>query len=491
MTQPPRPAAQQPAAAMSLASPTPAACVSAASRNSHTLRTSAAPPGRSGFSSSFGVLAATLGSAVGLGNIWKFPSLTGTNGGAGFLLVYLLATLLIGLPVMVAEMAMGRQARANPITALRTLAPRRQPWWLIGVAGMAAAFLILSFYSAVVAWVFAYVVKALRGSLLSSDPAITQATFDALISDPVQSLLWQWGVLAFIGGILLLGVTKGIEALTKKLMPLLFALLVLLCAFSLTLDGAAAGLAFLFQPEWHKITAPVVLTAMGLAFFKLSIGMGTMMTYGSYFGDDQNIPATAARVMAADLCVSLLAGMAIFPAVFTFGFAPSAGPSLVFITIPAVFAQMPFGQVLMAAFFVLTAVAATGAMLSLMEVPVVTLHERWGLSRPRATFLTLLALVVMGAGCALSQSTLAHFKPGGRTLFDWADFVSSNVLLPAGGICIALFVGWVWGAGNFRQVVSNRGLLNNGALAQTTFWLLRWVSPLLILAVMLRGLDLV
>ncbi len=476
---------------MSLASPTPAACVSAASRNSHTLRTSAAPPGRSGFSSSFGVLAATLGSAVGLGNIWKFPSLTGTNGGAGFLLVYLLATLLIGLPVMVAEMAMGRQARANPITALRTLAPRRQPWWLIGVAGMAAAFLILSFYSAVVAWVFAYVVKALRGSLLSSDPAITQATFDALISDPVQSLLWQWGVLVFIGGILLLGVTKGIEALTKKLMPLLFALLVLLCAFSLTLDGAAAGLAFLFQPEWHKITAPVVLTAMGLAFFKLSIGMGTMMTYGSYFGDDQNIPATAARVMAADLCVSLLAGMAIFPAVFTFGFAPSAGPSLVFITIPAVFAQMPFGQVLMAAFFVLTAVAATGAMLSLMEVPVVTLHERWGLSRPRATFLTLLALVVMGAGCALSQSTLAHFKPGGRTLFDWADFVSSNVLLPAGGICIALFVGWVWGAGNFRQAVSNRGLLNNGALAPTTFWLLRWVSPLLILAVMLRGLDLV
>ena len=448
------------------------------------------PPGRSSFGSSFGVLAATLGSAVGLGNIWKFPSLTGANGGAGFLLVYLLATLLIGLPVMVAEMAMGRQARANPITALRTLAPRSQPWWLIGVAGMAAAFLILSFYSEVVAWVFAYVVKALGGSLLSSDPAVTQATFGALISDPVQSLLWQWGVLAFIGSILLMGVTKGIEALTKKLMPLLFVLLLLLCAFSLSLPGAAQGLAFLFQPEWHKITAPVVLTAMGLAFFKLSIGMGTMMTYGSYFGDDQNIPATAARVMAADLSVSLLAGMAIFPAVFTFGFAPSAGPSLVFITIPAVFAQMPFGQLLMAAFFVLTAVAATGAMLSLMEVPVVTLHERWGLSRPRATFLTLLALVVMGAGCALSQSTLAHFKPGGRTLFDWADFVSSNLLLPAGGICIALFVGWVWGAGNFRQALSNQGQLANGALAQATFWLLRWVSPLLILAVMLRGLGL-
>ena len=445
---------------------------------------------RAGFTSGFGVLAATLGSAVGLGNIWKFPSLTGANGGAGFLLVYLLATLLIGLPVMVAEMAMGRQARANPITALRTLAPRGQPWWLIGVAGMVAAFLILSFYSEVVAWVFAYVLKALRGSLLSSDPAVTGAAFEALISDPLQSLLWQWGVLVFIGSILLMGVTKGIEALTKKLMPLLFVLLLLLCAFSLSLSGAKQALVFLFQPEWHKITAPVVLTAMGLAFFKLSIGMGSMMTYGSFFGGELNIPLTAVRVMAADLCVSLLAGMAIFPAVFTFGFAPSAGPSLVFITIPAVFAQMPFGQVLMAAFFVLTAIAATGAMLSLMEVPVVTLHERWGLSRPRATVLTLLVLMVLGAGCALSQSTLADFKPGGRNLFDWADFLSSNILLPLGGIFIALFVGWVWGAGNFGHALSNQGSLHNGAMARAIFFVLRWVSPLLILVVMLKGLGL-
>ena len=447
------------------------------------------PTVRAGFSSGFGVLAATLGSAVGLGNIWKFPSLTGANGGAGFLLVYLLATLLIGLPVMVAEIAIGRQARANPITALRTLAPRGQPWWLIGVAGMAAAFLILSFYSEVVAWVFAYVLKALRGSLLSSDPAVTGAAFEALIRDPVQSLLWQWGVLAFIGAILLMGVTKGIEALTKKLMPLLFVLLLLLCAFSLSLSGAKQALVFLFQPEWHKITAPVVLTAMGLAFFKLSIGMGTMMTYGSYFDDQQNIPATAVRVMAADLSVSLLAGMAIFPAVFSFGFEPAAGPSLVFITIPAVFAQIPFGQVLMAVFFVLTAIAATGAMLSLMEVPVVTLHERWGLSRPRATLVTLLTLVLIGAGCALSQSTLASFTPGGRNLFDWADFVSSNLLLPLGGIFIALFVGWVWGAENLRQVLSNRGSLDNTALVGVVFFILRWISPLLILVVMLGGLG--
>ncbi|MGE8373980.1 MAG: sodium-dependent transporter, partial [Diaphorobacter nitroreducens] len=340
---------------------------------------------RGAFSSSLGVLAATLGSAVGLGNIWKFPSLTGANGGAGFLLIYLLSTLFIGLPLMVAEIAIGRQARANPISALRQLQPRGAPWWLIGVAGMAAAFLIMAFYSEVVAWVFAYVAKALSGNLLSSDPVQTQASFDALVRDPVQALLWQWVVLAFIGGILLLGVTRGIEAATKRLMPLLFLLLVLLGGYSLTLPGAGQALSFLFAPEWHKITPAVVLTAMGLAFFKLSIGMGTMMTYGSYFTAEQNIPATATRVMLADLSVSLLAGMAIFPAVFSFGFQPSAGPSLVFITIPAVFAQMPGGSVLLAAFFLLTAIAATGAMLSLMEVPVVILHERWGLSRPRAT----------------------------------------------------------------------------------------------------------
>jgi len=445
---------------------------------------------RAGFTSAFGVLAATLGSAVGLGNIWKFPYLTGANGGAGFLLVYVLATLLVGLPVMIAEITLGRQAKANPITALQALAPKRQPWWLIGAAGMVAAFLILSFYSEVVAWVFAYVVKALRGTILSSDRQVTEAAFSALISDPLQSLLWQWGVLVFIGGILLLGVTKGIEALTKKLMPLLFLLLLLLCAVSLSLDKAAQGLAFLFNPDFSKITASVVLTAMGLAFFKLSIGMGTMMTYGSYFRDDQNIPKTTLQVMSADLCVSMLAGIAIFPAVFTFGFAPAAGPALVFITIPAVFSQIPMGQALMVAFFVLAAVAATGAMLSLMEVPVVIFHERLGLSRPKATLLTIFLLAILGSGCALSNSTLADFKLFGLNLFDLFDFVSSNIILPAGGIFIACVIGWVWGIDNFRSAVSNRGQLHNRSLSQGVFFLLRYVSPLLILLVMLKGLKL-
>lgn len=446
---------------------------------------------RGGFSSGFGVLAATLGSAVGLGNIWKFPSLTGANGGAGFLLVYLLATLVIGLPVMIAEITLGRAAKANPITTLQTLSPKKAlPWWLIGAGGMLAAFLILSFYSEVVAWVFAYVFKAIGGSILSSDRHVTESAFGALIADPVQSLLWQWGVLLFIGGILLMGVTKGIEGITKKLMPVLFLLLLLLCAVSLTLPKVGEGLAFLFKPDFSKISAGVVLTAMGLAFFKLSLGMGTMMTYGSYFRDDQNIPATTLRVMLADLFVSMLAGIAIFPAVFSFGFEPSAGPALVFITIPAVFSQIPGGQLLMIAFFALASVAATGAMLSMMEVPVVILHERFGLSRPKATLLTIAVLVVLGSSCALTNSTMAGVKLFGMNMFDLFDFASSNVLLPLGGILLALFVGWVWGRDNFQRALSNQGTLHNATVTGAVFFLLRYVSPLLILVVMLKGLDL-
>jgi len=446
---------------------------------------------RGGFSSGFGVLAATLGSAVGLGNIWKFPSLTGANGGAGFLLVYLLATLVIGLPVMIAEITLGRTAKANPITTLQTLSPKKSlPWWLIGAGGMLAAFLILSFYSEVVAWVFAYVFKAIGGSILSSDRHVTESAFGALIADPVQSLLWQWAVLLFIGGILLMGVTKGIEGIAKKLMPVLFLLLLLLCAVSLTLPKVSEGLAFLFKPDFSKISAGVVLTAMGLAFFKLSLGMGTMMTYGSYFRDDQNIPSTTLRVMLADLFVSMLAGIAIFPAVFSFGFEPAAGPALVFITIPAVFSQIPGGQLLMIAFFALASVAATGAMLSMMEVPVVILHERFGMSRPKATLLTIALLVVLGSSCALTNSTMAGFKLFGMNMFDLFDFASSNVLLPLSGILLALFVGWVWGRDNFQRALSNQGKLSNATVTSAVFFLLRYVSPLLILVVMLKGLDL-
>ena len=450
----------------------------------------ASPSSRDGFSSRFGVFAATLGSAVGLGNLWKVPYLTGTHGGAAFLLVYLVATLLIGLPVMIAEISMGRKSRANAVTTLQTLAPTRGPWWLIGVLGMLAAFFILAFYSEVAAWIFAYILKAIRGEVISSDPMVTADEFTALIGDPVQSFLWQWVVLVLIGTILMFGITKGIEAVTKRLMPLLFVLLIVLCAVSLTLDEAKAGLEFLFKPDLDELTTSTVLVAMGLAFFKLSVGMGTMMTYGSYFKPDQNIPVTAFRVMCADVAVSLLAGIAIFPAVFTFGFVPEAGPSLVFITLPAVFSQLPFGQTLMVAFFILAAVAATGALLSLLEVPIAIFHERLRISRPRATLLTLGLLAAPATAAAFSQNLLINWQVADMTPFVLFDYVSSNIMLPLGGILIAVFVGWRWGWPAFSAALSNEGQLRNQRLARVIFTLLKYVTPLLVILVMAQGLGL-
>ncbi len=447
-------------------------------------------PARDGFTNTFGVLVATLGSAVGLGNIWKFPSLTGTNGGAGFLLVYLLATLLVGLPVMIVETMLGRAARANAVTTFERVAPHNQGWWkIIGWMGFAAALLIMSFYSEVAGWVYAYIFKAISGSLTTTDPKIAGDIFGELVANPFSSLIWQWVVLGITGSIIMMGVSKGIEAVTRKLMPLLFILLLVLCARSLTLPGAAQGLTFLFSPDFSKISGAVVLTALGLAFFKLSIGMGTMLTYGSYFRDDQNIPVTTTRVMLADLTVSLLAGIAIFPAVFAFGFAPEAGPSLVFMTIPAVFTSMPGGTLFMTLFFILTAVASVGAILSLLEVPVAILSERFGFGRKKASLLTILAIALLGAPAALSSSLTAEFKLFGMNSFNLFDFLSSNILLPLGGILICLFVGWVYGLPQLEKQLSNNGTLHNRLLLKTVFFLVRFLTPLLIAAVLLHGLK--
>jgi NSS family neurotransmitter:Na+ symporter len=444
---------------------------------------------RERFATGLGVLMATLGSAVGLGNIWKFPYLTGNNGGAAFLVIYLVCTLLVGLPIMIAEQMLGRKGRGDAVTVLQRLAPK-QLWWVIGAGGILASFLIMAFYSEVAGWVFAYIFKSISGSILSTSPEVTSAAFGSLISDPIQSLIWQWVVLALTCAIILLGVKKGIEGTTKRLMPLLFLLLVVVGIRSLTLPGAAQGLEFLFKPDFSKITASVFLTAMGLAFFKLSIGMGCMLTYGGYFDDSENIPATATRVVLADLAVSMLAGIAIFPAVFAFGFKPESGPSLLFITAPAVFASMPLGNIFMVIFFVLTAVASIGAQLSLLEVIVAYLTNHLNFSRSKATLITLLTLAVVGSTAALSNSTLANFKLFGMTPFDLYDYVSSNLLLPLGGFFLAIFAGWVWKYPKVKEALTNNGTINNEKLVRVIFLVLSFVTPLLVLIILLNGLKL-
>ena len=279
--------------------------------------------------------------------------------------------------------------------------------------------------------------------------------------------------------------------MTKRLMPILFVILVIICIRALTLPGAGEGLRFLFKPDFSAVTWGTLLVAMGLAFFKLSVGMGTMITYGSYFRDDQNIPLTATRVMLADLLVSLLAGIAIFPTVFTYGFAPDAGPSLLFITMPAVFASMPAGGVFMVLFFLLAAVAATGAMLSLFEVPVAVLAERTRLSRRGATWVTFGALALVGSLAALSNSALADVTLFGKTFFDLFDYATQNITLALGGLFICLFAGWRWGAAEIRKALSNEGTLKNGAVVSGFIGVAKFVTPILVFLVLLNGLGLV
>jgi neurotransmitter:Na+ symporter, NSS family len=442
------------------------------------------------FTTGLGVIFATLGSAVGLGNIWKFPSMAGQNGGAAFMILYIGCTLLVGLPVMISELVIGRRARTDAISSLRKLAPTR-PWWIVGGMGVVAAFMILAFYTEVAAWVFAYIFRAAGGLLSSTDPKVTGGVFTSLITSPIQSLLWQWAVLIFISVIIIAGVSKGIERVTKKLLPLLFILLLIVDIRSLTLPGAGEGLRFLFQPDFSKVTAATILAAMGLSFFKLSVGMGTMITYGSYFREDQDIPGTAIRVMLADVLISVLAGIAIFPAVFAFGFKPDAGASLLFITIPAVFNSMPLGNFFMVIFFILAAIAATGAMISLLEVPVayLTEHKHW--SRLRATVATSGSLAVIGSLAALSNSTLANTLVFGKTFFDLFDFVSSNLLLPIGGFFIALFVGWTWGYPAIKTALTNSGELKNDTIVRVFYGIVKVVTPILVFIVLLNGLGII
>lgn len=445
---------------------------------------------RDTFTTRIGVIAATLGSAVGLGNIWKFPFLTGVNGGAAFVATYIVCTLLVGLPVMITEQTLGRSARADAIQTLKKLAPN-QLWWLVGASGILAAFLIMAFYSEVAGWVFAYVVKSAGGAILSTSPEVTKNAFGALVSSPWASLVWQWIVLGFIAVIIMAGVSKGIERMTTRLMPALFAILLIVCIRSITLPGAAEGVRFLFKPDFSKVTGATVLTALGLSFFKLSVGMGTMTTYGSYFVEDQNIPGTASRVMLSDLLVSVLAGMAIFPAVFAFGFEPDAGPNLLFITIPAVFSAMPLGRLFMTLFFILAGIAATGAMLSLFEVPVAYFEGTLGWSRKKATLLTLAGLVLFGSAAALSGSTLGDFKLFGMTMFDLFDYVTSCVLLPLGGLFLCLFVGWKCRWEDIRDELSNHGTLKNEGIIKAFYLVVKFVTPLLVLGILLQGLNLI
>lgn len=444
---------------------------------------------REGFGTTLGVIAATLGSAVGLGNIWKFPYITGANGGAAFILIYLMCVFLIGLPVMISEFIIGRRSDAAAVGAFKRLTPGT-PWFLTGVSGVVVAFLIMCYYTSVSGWVYAYIFKAMSGSLVTSDPKVSEQVFGSFISGVWSPLIWQWIVLLVTGTVILAGVKNGIERMTKTLLPVLFVLLIVCVVRSVTLPGASEGLAFLFKPDFSKITGATVLAAMGLAFFKLSVGMGAMTTYGSYIGKNESLVGTGVKVVFADTLVSMLAGMAIFPAVFAFGFTPDKGPSLLFMIIPMVFNSMPFGSVFLTIFFVLAAIAATGAMISLFNVPVAYLNEEKGWSRKSATVVTALAMAIVGSTATLSFSLLAEFKPFGMVLFDLFGYVTDNLLLPITGLALAIYAGWKLSQWEVIDELSNNGSLNNKTTTKGYLFVVRFVAPIAIIVVLLNGLGL-
>jgi len=447
--------------------------------------------GREKFSSGLAVFFATLGSAVGLGNIWKFPYLTGQNGGGAFLLVYFLCILFVGLPIMLGEFYIGRKARKNAVGALKYLKPGTA-WKNIGLMGVTGAYMIMFFYSCVAGWVYFYLFKAIKGDFVGVTMEAAKAQFGSVIMGPISPIVWQFIVMGVVAGILAMGVKKGIEKITKTLMPLLFVLIIVCDIRALTLPGAAEGVKFLFHVDFGQLSAAAVLTALGLAFFKLSLGMGCMITYGSYFTEDNNMFGTAVKVALSDTLVSMLAGLAIFPTVFSFGMEPGAGPGLLFMTIPLVFSQMPFGSILLVGFFFLTAIAATTAMLSLVQVPVAYWTEERGMSLKKAAVVNAAVIATVGILATLSvspDSLLGNVTFFGKGFFDLFDYISSNVLLPLGGLFIALMMGYTIKREEVVAELSNQGKLKVAKLVSIYFFLTRYVTPLLLIVVFLNAIG--
>ncbi len=446
------------------------------------------PGKRDGFTSKFGIVAAAAGSAIGLGNIWRFPYVVGESGGGAFLLVYLSFILLLGIPVMLSEFIIGRKAKKNAYGAIKSIAPGT--WWpVIGIMGIVAAFVILAFYSTIAGWTLHYVYLSISNGFKGQDAQALENLFGSFMSSATMPLFWQMVFLILTAGIIIAGVKKGIEKYSKILMPFLLLLLISLCIRALTLPGAMDGLVFLFKPDFSMINPQVILSALGQAAFSLSIGMGALITYGSYFPKSTNLSNTAFEVSLADVLIAILAGVAIFPAVFALGMQPDGGVGLIFMVLPNVFQQMPGGYIVAIAFFVLLSIAALTSSISIMEVVVAFLTEEFNLKRKHATVITLIAAAFVGVFCTLSWGTFEHVSIAGRNIFDTLDFTASSILLPLGGLLIVLFTGWYMVKGEIEEELTNQGVLKL-KLFRVFMFLIRFVAPVAIAVVFLNGIGL-
>ncbi|MBQ6047146.1 MAG: sodium-dependent transporter [Bacteroidales bacterium] len=447
---------------------------------------------KQGFTSSFGAIAAAVGSAVGLGNIWRFPYICGQYGGGAFLLVYLIFVFLIGMLLMLSEFIIGRRSQHSPIFAYESLSPHKA-WRYAGLLGLITCFLILGLYLVISGWTTNYVFDSITGHLAGLSPDQLDSHFASFSSSALRPIIFIAIFLALTALVIIGGVQKGIEKVSKILMPVLVVLLAILCVRSVTLPGASAGLEYLFRPDFSKLTGEGILAALGQALFSLSVGMGVMIVYGSYIPNNDNLLKTSLWITVCDTLIAILAGIAIFPAVFACGQDPAGGPGLVFKILPAVFNSMnpesglPFGTIFASLFFILLTIAALTSSISLLEAQVAWGSEYHPKHRTRHTLILSAIVLAIAAFCSLSNGVLSHLKVAGSTIFDLIDHINSIYLPPLCALLTVLFTGWVMPKSDIRDELSNHGSLRISYFG-IYYFIIRYIAPLALLVVLVTGI---
>ncbi len=437
---------------------------------------------RDHFGSKIGFILAAAGSAIGLGAIWKFPYMAGNNGGSVFLILFIISTLLIGLPILLAEFVIGRRGQADPVTSLKKQAPGK-PWYLIGWSGLLFSSIILSFYSVVGGWILSYLVRSIFFKLKGGSDNYFSELFGSIIQNPWEVIIAQGAFMLITIWIVQGGIKGGIERASKWMMPLLFVFFIALVIRSLTLDGAIEGLKFMFVPDWSYFNGKTILLALGQAFFSLSVGVAVMITYASYLSKEEKLGSSSLNVALMNIGVSILAGLVIFPAVFALGYTPDQGPGLVFIILPAVFEQIPFGAFFMIIFFILLLFATLTSSISMLEISV-SIGIRSNYERRRkASWIYGLIIFLVGIPSALSFGVLSDIHILGMTFFDFADFITSSFGLPLGALCISIFAGY-----KLTKAQLSNELMLNKPLFRTWHIIVRYIAPLAIIIIFVQGI---
>ncbi len=442
---------------------------------------------RAQFATRIGVIAASVGSAIGLGNIWRFPYEAGQHGGGAFLLIYILFVFAIGVPIICSEFLIGRSSHSNVLGAFQKLERKGSKWYLISYVGILSSLMILSFYSVVAGWTLEYTIQSVTGGLKDSSPDYLANYFQEFTTQSNRSLMWTIVFLLLNYLIIRKGLKNGIERMSNIMTPLLFVILLVFCVNSLMMPGAADGLKFLFVPDFSKITPKVMLGALGQAFFSLSLGVSTLITYASYFKKDVPLVRSASIVAGLDTLFAIVAGLIIFPALFTYGIEPTEGPKLVFEVLPYIFSQTPGGQIWATAFFFLLFLASITSTISMSEISISFFCEEWKMTREKASMLNTVIAIVFGSLCALSFGAAADWKIFGMTVFDLFNFTTANLLMPVCGIVFAIFAGWFMDKKLVRSQLTNDETLKVRTYKSIVFSL-RYIAPLAILSIFLYQL---